>query len=509
MKSKPRILMPSVLTSTRRHDPRHPMRHHARHRGRAMKAALLIALAALSGCAAVGPDHHAPTPDVPSQWSGPSPHGGDLRQLGAWWQRFNDPILIRLQQAAESDSPSLAVAWANVEISRATLRNAGASALPSVSAAGSVTRARQQGTPTRTTSAGSFDASWELDLFGKVRRSVESAQAQIEARRGDWHDARVTLAAEVASNYVEYRACSLLVDVYEQELVSIDQTTQATESLVRAGMSPNTDAALAQATQASTTSALLGQRTECELLVKSLSNLTGLQDAELRSLLASGAASVNTALPTAPTFAVDRVPADVLRQRPDVATRERELAAASAKVGVAVADLYPSLQLGGSVGVSAVGGSSSGLWSFGPSISVPLFDGGTRRAAVDSARASHEAAYAQWRDAVRTAVTDVEKALVRLADANLRVVQSGRAAQAYRRYLAGAQAERQAGTVSLLTFEEARRQSLSAQLDLIGLQRDQVTDWIALYKALGGGWDRASSTDITPPRSRISEQASK
>lgn len=485
---------------------------------RALQVALLIAIAALAGCATVGPDHHAPAAEAPSHWSGPTPHGGDLRQLGAWWQRFNDPVLVKLQQAAESDSPTLAAAWANVEVSRATLRSAGAGALPSVSTAGSVTRAAQPGTPTGTTRTGTVDASWEVDLFGKVRRSVESAQAQVEARHGDWHDARVTLAAEVASNYIEYRACGLLVDVYEQELASIDQTRQATESLVRAGLSPVTDAALAQATQASTTSALIGQRTQCELLVKALGNLTGLPDAELRSLLAGdtnqgaakGAAKDQTraALPTAPTFAVDRVPADVLRQRPDVAARERDLAAASAKVGVAVADLYPSIQLGGSIGLSAVGGSSASLWSFGPSISMPLFNGGARRAAVDSAQASHEAAYAQWRGTVRNAVTDVEKALVRLADAKQRVVQSERAAQAYRHHLAGAEAERRAGTVSLLTFEEARRQSLSAQLDLIGLQRDQVIDWIALYKALGGGWDPASATDITPPRSRISEQGS-
>lgn len=478
-------------------------------RRRALSPALFIALVALAGCATVGPDHREPVAAIATQWSGPSPHGGQVRQLAQWWQQFDDTVLLSLQRAAETDSPSLATAWANVEISRAALRSAGAGALPSVSGSGSVSRARQQGTPAATTSTGKLDASWELDLFGKVSRSVESAQAQIDARRGDWHDARVTLAAEVATTYVEYRACGLLVDVYEQELVSIEQTTQATQSLVRAGLSPRTDAALAEATQASTTSALIGQRSQCALLVKSLSTLTGLQDAELRSLLASGGTSnTHTGLPTAPTFAVDRVPADVLRQRPDLAARERDLAAASAKVGIAIADLYPSLQLGGSIGLSAVGGASSGLWSFAPSISLPLFDGGGRQAAVASARASHELAYAQWRDAVRNAVAEVEKALVRLADANQRVVQADRAAQAYRRYLAGADAERRAGTVSLLSFEEARRQSLSAQLALIGLQRDQVTDWIALYKALGGGWDRASTTDITPPRRRISAQVS-
>ena len=478
-------------------------------RRRTVQVAWLIGLAALTGCATVGPNHQAPTAAVPSQWSGLSPHGGDLRQLGDWWQRFNDPLLVRLQQVAERDSPSLAAAWANVEGARAALRSASAGALPSVSAAGSVTRARQSGVPIATSSTGSVDASWELDLVGKLRRSVESAQAQTEARGGDWHDARVTLAAEVASTYVEYRACGLLVDVYDKALASTVQTTQATQSLVRAGLSPDTDVALAQATQASTTSALLGQRTQCELLAQSLSNLTGLPDAELRPMLATGTAQAHSALPTAPSFAVDRVPADVLRQRPDLAVRERDLAAASAKVGIAMAALYPSLQLGGSVGLTAVGASSSSLWSFGPSLSLPVFDGGTRQAAVASARAGHELAYAQWRDAVRNAVTEVEKALLRLADAQQRVVQADRAAQAYRHYLSGAEAERRAGTISLLTFEEARRQSLSAQLDLIGLQRDQVTDWIALYKALGGGWDRTSSTDITPPRSSVSAQVLK
>lgn len=483
-------------------------------RGRARLAVLGAALLLLAGCATVGPDYREPAATVASQWSSPLPHGADGGRLGDWWTQFDDPVLLKLQQTAEEDSPSLAAAWANVESARATLRGSGAGASPSLSGGASVTRARQQAgaattaaSTTSTTRSGSLDATWELDLFGKVRRSVESARAQLDARRGDWHDARVTLAAEVASTYVEYRACGQLVDIYKQELVSIGQTTQATESLVRAGLSPSTDAALAQATQASTTSALIAQRSQCELLVKSLSNLTGLQDGELRSMLSAGATNRNASMPSMPSFSVDRVPAQVLRQRPDVAAKERDLAAASANVGVKTADLYPSVQLGGSIGVSAIGRSSSGTWSFGPSISIPIFDGGSRRAAVDSARASYELAFAQWRATVRDAVTEVEKALVRLADANQRVVQAERAALEYRRYLTGAEAERRAGTISLLTFEEARRQSLSAQLDLIGLQRDQLSYWIALYKAVGGGWDAASTTDIKPPRSRVSEQA--
>lgn len=453
---------------------------------------------ALAGCAAVGPDYHAPQAAAPAQWSATLPHEGSQAKLADWWQQFKDPVLAKLQQAAERDSPSLAIAWGNIELARASLESARSGGSPTVSAAGSVTRARQQATQTAvTTRSASADASWELDLFGKLRRNVESADAQLQARRNDWHDARVSLAAEVATNYVNYRACGLLVETYEQELVSMRQTTEATESLVRAGLSPSTDAALAQATQASTTSSLLEQQAQCELLLKSLTNLTGLQDAELRQVLAGG----STAIPAAASFSVGSVPADVLRQRPDVASRERDLAAASASIGVAQAELYPSLKLGGSIGLSASGGSSFTTWSFGPSLSIPLFDGGARRAAVDSARASYEIAYAQWRSAVRDAVTEVEKALVQLDKADKRTAQAEHAAAAYRSYLSGAEAERRAGTISLLTFEESRRQSLSAQIELIGQQRDRVTYWISLYKALGGGWD-GRQTSVTPPASR-------
>lgn len=458
-------------------------------------SSLLLPLA-LAGCAAVGPDHRPPEPTVDALWSSPLPHGGQRQQMDQWWQRFNDPVLSALQKAAEDDSPTLAAAWGNVQIARATRDSSGASTLPTLSTSASAARARQGGITASSRSA-SLDAAWELDLFGQVRRNVESADASVEARRHDWHDARVTLAAEVASTYVAYRACGQLVELYDQELVSIGQTARATESLVRAGLNPGTDASLSRATLASTRSALLAQKTDCELQVKSLTQLTGLPDADVKRLLAGGAAS----MPQAPAFDVGVVPAQALRQRPDVAAQERALAAASANIGVAQADLYPSLQLGGSFGISVSGGASARSWSFGPSLSIPLFDGGARRAAVASARASHEVAYAQWRATVREAVAEVEQALLRLDDANQRVVQAERAAQEYQRYFTGAESERRAGTISLLTLEETRRQALSAQLTLVGLQRDRVSYWIALYKALGGGWDSAAPTEITPPRS--------
>jgi NodT family efflux transporter outer membrane factor (OMF) lipoprotein len=251
---------------------------------------------------------------------------------------------------------------------------------------------------------------------------------------------------------------------------------------------------LARASLASTTSAALAQRAQCDLLVKSLVDLTGVAEPELRAQLTQG----STDVPQPGGIEVRGVPAEALRQRPDLASRERELAAASAEIGVAQADLYPSLSLSGAINVSALTS-----WSFGPTLSVPLFDGGKRRAAVDSARAGYEAAYADWRQGVRTAVKEVEQSLVRLDSTARRMEQADRAAQEYRRYLVGAEAQWRAGTTSLLTLEESRRQALSAQIELIGLQRDRVAYWIALYKALGGDWQ--SGTPAAPPEDVISK----
>jgi len=449
---------------------------------------------ALGGCAAVGPNHSPPEPAVPSAWQAPLPHSGKVAVLNDWWSQFNDPVLTQLQRSAESGSPTLARAWANIEKARATLTSAGASGLPSANGQASVTRGTQLSGGVATARSAALDASWELDLFGKVRRSTESARALEQARENDWHDARISLAAEVADTYVQYRACGLLANAYEQELASMNETAKATESLVRAGLTASSDGSLTRASVASTTSAALAQRAECELLVKSLVDLTGTDESALRSQLALEGPD----LPQPAALEVRSVPAQALRQRPDLAVRERELAAASAEIGVAQADLYPSLSLSGSIELSAVGAASALTnWSFGPTLSLPLFDGGRRRAAVDSARAGYDAAYADWRQGVRTAVKEVEQSLVRLDSTAHRTEQAERAAQEYRRYLVAAQAQWRAGTSSLLELEEARRRALSAQIELIGLQRDRVAHWIALYKALGGDWQ--SGTPATPP----------
>lgn len=457
---------------------------------RLLPAAACLVLAA---CAA-GPDYTSPAVQAPPSWQAPLPHSGSTARLIGWWDRFDDPALTRLLTRAETDSPSLAIAWANIQKARATLDSGGADLWPSVTADGSAQRARQTGatsdgtgkrTTVSNTLSGSLDATWEIDLFGKVRRKVEAAQARFAARADDWHDARVTLAAEVADTYVQYRACRLLVNAYTDEAQSQQATADATEVSVRAGFTSTADGALARASAASARTTLTQQQADCGVLVKSLVELTGVDEPALRDVLAQAPAK----LPQPAAFTVESVPTSLLAQRPDLAAAERELAATSAEIGVAEADRYPSLSFGGSITISGANlGSLLSTWLLGPSVTLPVFDAGKRAAAVDSARADYDLQLATYRQSVRTAIKEAEQALVRLDGAARRTGASQTAARDYRQYFESIDRNWRAGGASLLDREEARRNALTAEIAFISVRRDQIQYWIALYKALGGGW---------------------
>jgi multidrug efflux system outer membrane protein len=452
-------------------------------------ASTLALVIGVSGCA-VGPTYQAPLPKAAAQWHSPLPHGGNEVMLADWWAQFNDPALAQLITWAEAESTSLVKAWASIEKARATLTADRSGALAQVNGSASSTRSRQQlaaGQATlATTSSAGLDASWEIDLFGKLRSNAEAANARVGARVADWHEARVSLAAEVADTYVQYRACKLLEDVYDRELQSQTATERATASMVEAGLNAPAEGALARAGLASSRSSALRQRASCAVLLKSLVYLTGHEQPELLTALAAS----GPAMPSPQGLRVDEVPTQVLRQRPDLASLERELAAASAEVGAAQADRYPSFSLSGSIARASTSSNSGAYtsWSFGPQLSLPLFDAGKRQAAVNSAQASYNSALAGYQAGVRLAVKEVEQALVNLDSSASRSGESRSAAQAYRQYFQAAEANWRAGTVSLLSLEEARRSALSAEIDDINLQQGHVSGWIALYKALGGGW---------------------
>jgi multidrug efflux system outer membrane protein len=449
--------------------------------------------ALLGGCAVVGPPYQPPQGQWPSAWQTVLPHGGSVDQLADWWGGFDDPAVVQLIRWAEVDSPTIAKAAANIEAARATLASRNAQGKPSVTAGVSAGRSRQllgNSASVDTTLSGSLDSSWEIDLFGKLRRGRQAAQARIEARLADWHEARISVAAEIADTYVQYRACRMIESGYADDVASQRDTLRITGVSALAGLSARADLDLASAAEASAESTWVAEQATCESLVKALVALTGTEEDRLRPLIDRP----SKALPTPQAFAVASLPSDLLRQRPDVASSERELAASSAEIGQADADRYPSFSLGGSISVSASPGTSPlTTWSFGPSLSVPAFDGGARRAAVDSARAVYNSSLASYRSTVRDAVREVEQALVALQGASIRSGAARQAAGSYRRYVAATEVNWRAGGTSLLALEEARRSATVAETTLVTLERDQVRDWIALYKALGGGWQTIAS----------------
>ncbi|MCQ8119265.1 TolC family protein, partial [Methylomonas rosea] len=311
-----------------------------------MKAAMLAILTGsgvLAGCS-VFPDYVRPAIDTPAQWQAQrKDDAGGATEFTDWWRQFDDPVLTRLQQAAEQDNPTLEQAVASIASARASLSGAEAGGMPSLTANGAFSRSKGGtiGTSAQTAGtsgssfssgitqilSGSLDASWELDLFGKFAFGRQAEQARLTAAELTWRNAKISLAAEVASQYVSYRACELAAAAYQNAITSKQDTARLTGVLARSGFSSPADAVLAEASLHASESNLIAQRAECDNTVKALVALTGLAEADLRAWLAAGGG-----IPTPVQFQVDSVPADLLTQRPDLAADERKLAAASADI---------------------------------------------------------------------------------------------------------------------------------------------------------------------------------
>ncbi|MEF7613114.1 efflux transporter outer membrane subunit [Aquincola sp. MAHUQ-54] len=455
----------------------------------------LLACLLFTACASP-PPAQPPADTVPPQWQAALPHGGEAAQLAGWWARFDDPLLAQLIDTAQRRNPTLAQAAARIAQARASVRIAGAAARPTLAANVGAQRSDNDlpgTTGLQTAGSATLDAAWEIDLFGATRQAVAAAQARADGADAQWHNARVSLAAEVAGAYVGLRSCEAVLEVYENDARSGGQTASLTQQKVDAGFEAPANAGLARAAAAEAANRVVAQRADCDLSVKQLAALTVEAEPVLRGLLAERRAR----LPQPASFAVEAVPAQVLAQRPDVAAAEREIAAASADVGAAHADRFPRLSLTGSIGRAGVrvGGDTfdGRTWSFGPALLAPLVDGGRRVAAVDAAQGRYDEAVAGWRERVLAAAREVEEALVRLEAAQRREQDAQRAASGYAEFLAAAQTQWQVGTGSLLDLEQARRSSLGADAALIQVRRERVAAWLALYKAVGGGWQQAAA----------------
>lgn len=454
---------------------------------------VLIA-AILSGCTSLG-ELKPSSPVIAAYWHATLPHGGRSTELLAWWASFKDPSLDEMLRLAETENAGVQKAVANIDKARATLDSTRAGLFPSLDGSASATRSGNIGDSANKISAstgrsGAMDAAWEIDLFGKNKKQTQAAASRAQSQVWSWHEARISVAAEVSDYYVQYRACHQLERLYRDELASQRETINVTEKSAQSGLTSTADLALARASAATSSSNLTAQRADCEIVVKSLVQLTGGDEPTVRSLLKRGKGHI----PQPSALRIVSVPAEVLRQRPDINALEAEVAAAIADIGAAKADLYPSLSLSGSISISAssVAGTSA-PWSFGPALSIPVLDGGARRAAVRSAVADYDIAVASYKDGVLTAIAEVEIALIRVNTALQRINDAKIAADNYRSYFSSVDQNWKSGGVSILDREEARRSAQSAALTLIEIRRDAVQYWIALYKALGGGW---SKTDL-------------
>ena len=432
---------------------------------------------------------------APTQWQAPAPandtaEAPKVRELKSWWHQFDDDLLIELLDLSQRDSPTLAQAAARIEQARAALGVERSALWPSVDANLSATRSGTRLPPpaTQTSSSATLDAAWEIDLFGAQRQRRNAAQARFDTSQQQWHDARISLAAELANTYTQLRSCEALVGLYQEELASQQKSSELSAQKVRVGFEAPANAALVRAAAADTANRLISQRAECDINVKALVALTGLNEAALRERLAARTAT----LPQPARFSFANLPAQVLAQRPDVAAAATEVEAALAEISAADADRYPSISLTGAIGIAGLrldGVQSEGrTWSFGPALNLPVFDAGRRNALLDSARARYDEAAARYRQKVRDAVREVEEALVRLDAAQRRMADAQNAAQGFDEFFRATQARAEVGIGDLLDLEEARRVALNSKANLLQVQRERVTSWVNLSKALGGGW---------------------
>ncbi|ADP71266.1 RND efflux system, outer membrane lipoprotein, NodT family [Rhodomicrobium vannielii ATCC 17100] len=457
--------------------------------------AVLLLVSTLGACA-VGPDYQFSAPLTPSHWANASDRKAP--RLSRWWTRFNDRILDALMEEAVAGNLDVATAKAKIREARATYRQTFGSLFPTLTNSESATRSQTSVASSGTSSpaVGSlyqagFDASWELDLFGANRRAVEAAAYGVDAAEENLQATLLTLVGDVASYYVQARGYQARIALARRTATSQEETAQITRNKFAAGSTSAVDVANATGQAASTRATIPTFETSYAEVVHSLSILLGKPPAALNERLA-----VVRPIP-APRLTVPAgIPADVLLNRPDVRLAERQYAQYTAKVGQAEAARYPSASLTGSISTSAaktgdLGKSSSIGWSFGPTLTVPIFNAGQLEAAVAVAEAQRDQYFIAYKSAVLNALGDVENALVSLAKEKRRTQSLDLSASSYRQASSLSRSLYQSGAAGFLDVLTAERSAFSAEDALIQSRVLIATDYIALNKALGGGWNGA------------------
>lgn len=457
-----------------------------------------VITATLAGCA-VGPNYHQPQVQTSATFieAEPAVFSPD-DSVGPFWGQFNDDLLNSLVIEALAANHDLRIALAHLQQARALRTQARLDLLPTITSEGGYTR--QQYPAAESFGAGSlderyynagFDATWELDLFGRVRRGVEASRAVVEGKEATLHDAQVSVSAEVARTYFELRGEQAELAVLQSNARNQQQTVDLTNSLLDAGRGTELDTSRAKAQLDTTLAAIPPLRATVEKSIHRLGVLTGREPDALSTLL-----SAPGNLPDLPRMAAVGDPAGLLRRRPDIRVAERQLAASTAQIGIAVGDLFPKVTFTGNFGFAAgdlasLGSSGTKTFLIGPSISWPAFDLGRVRARIAGARAGADADLAAYQQTVLKALEETENALVVHARARDRLVQLTAAARESDTAAQIARARYEGGLVGFLDVLDAERAQLSAQDQLAQSRTDAATSLIAVYKALGGGWQGA------------------
>ncbi|RXN90631.1 RND transporter [Achromobacter aloeverae] len=517
---------------------------------RAARLAALTLAAFLCAACTVGPDFKPPEAGAPDDYAdrqrAPLPQVASVTEKTdpdpQWWHGFNDPVLDALIDRAIADNLTLRQAVLRIVAARQQARAAGARGLPQVNGTGSYTYQKlglkgileSRGIPgkidrlgapdsplndiapdagAQASSAGKqfleeadkpvnlytlgVDASWELDLFGRVRRGVEAANAQTESAMEDRNDALVSLEAEVARTYAMLRGAQLLDRIARDEVRVAQDTLDLTRSRQRSGLASQTDVERADAQLGAVAAQLPQFEQQAAQALNALAVLLGQPPGTLDAEL-----STPGAVPPVPPAVPVGLPASLARRRPDIRRAEADLHAATAQVGESIAEMFPDISLTGQFGFRATQASyltrwASHFYSIGPQVSIPIFQGGALRAQVAIAKADQAASVLNYRQTVLSALRDVDDALVRYRTDQARQVTLQRVADANARAFDLARDGYRSGLNSFIDVLDTERQLSDSRVQLAQQTVQVTTDLVALYKALGGGWQ---GHEIDPAR---------
>jgi len=472
----------------------------------------------LAGCAAVGPNYTRVEPKAPEKWnaelqSGLRPVKLNYETIAHWWTTLNDPELSRLVERAVKDNLTLKDAQSRLREARALRGISKAGLFPTLDAGASVTKRRSSensdtGTESKLYAAG-FDAGWELDVFGGVRRSIEAAQANLEATQADLHNVLVSLLAEVALNYVEVRTYQARLSSAYANIKTQQETYDLNQSRYEAGIIDELAVQQALYNLERSRSQIPTLEIGLEAAKNRLAVLLGQKPGALHQEL-----NETKPIPVPPMIVAVGVPAETLRNRPDIRRAERNLAAQTARIGVATADLFPKFQLFGTIGLESLSSKdflewASRKWSIGPGVSWNIFDGGAIRQNIKVQTARQEQALIQYESAVLNAQEEVENVLVAFAKEQRRRESLSRATEAARRADLLARDRYQAGLVDFSNVLIAQLSLLSFQDELVQSDGAVTTNLVRLYKALGGGWQFYEAAADNPMKTSKEKQQKK